>query len=108
MAPLSVLQRLPGYVRNFNKHQINGTKSGRGEEGTHERCLGVTRLGLLELSYLGDMGGKSGCFTVQNEVISEKWMAIKKLKGVIPWLPGVFLRWRGAKGRSLGQGRCVS
>jgi hypothetical protein len=26
------------------------------------------------------MGGKSGCFTVQNEVISEKQTAIKRLK----------------------------
>jgi hypothetical protein len=26
------------------------------------------------------MGGKSGFFTVQNEVIGEKWMAIKSLK----------------------------
>jgi hypothetical protein len=35
-------------------------------------------------------------------------MAIKRFKGVIPSFPGVFLRQRTAKGRSLGQGRCVS
>jgi predicted negative regulator of RcsB-dependent stress response len=26
------------------------------------------------------MGDKSGCFTILNEVFSEKWMAIKRLK----------------------------
>jgi hypothetical protein len=54
------------------------------------------------------MGGKFGCFTIQNEVISEKWKAIKRLKKVISNLPDLFLRWKRAKGRSLGQGRCVS
>jgi hypothetical protein len=54
------------------------------------------------------MGGKSGCLTVQNEVISEKQRAIKRLKKVIPSLSRVFLRQRRVKGRSLGQGRCVS
>jgi hypothetical protein len=38
------------------------------------------------------MGGKSGCFTVQDEVISEKHMAMKRLKRVMPNLPGVFQR----------------
>jgi hypothetical protein len=53
------------------------------------------------------MEGKSGFFTIQNEIISEKWKAIKRLKRVISNLSGVFLRQRRDKGRILGHRRCV-
>jgi hypothetical protein len=54
------------------------------------------------------MGGKSGCFTVQNEVISEKLAAIEWLKSMISNLPRVFLSWRRSKGRSFIQRTCFS
>jgi hypothetical protein len=51
------------------------------------------------------MGGKYGCFTIQNEVISEKWMAIKRLKRGETQLAWGICETEEGKGQEFGPGK---
>jgi hypothetical protein len=54
------------------------------------------------------MGGKSGCFTIQNAFISEKWTAIKRLRKSDTQIAQGVSEAEEDQGQNFGEGKMCS